>query len=171
MLLFLVCAWQLVLAQLETMWCLPMFLAHVYMHALTEPNWEASIPCQQNPVGIAVSITSAFVVLFVKSTASSKTVDSTLLRYVQIQLPPFTTITMNNPSSFIHYFNFFRSFFLVIKVGQSVLRKWKAEPQHLRFLHQACRGGGMYKGGGPLAPSKFWNFFKYIYNYFNIFKF
>ena len=93
------------------------------------------------------------------------------LRYVQIQLPPFTTITMNNPSSFIHYFNFFRSFFLVIKVGQSVLRKWKAEPQHLRFLHQACRGGGMYKGGGPLAPSKFWNFFKYIYNYFNIFKF
>ena len=59
------------------------------------------------------------------------------LRYVQIQLPPFTTITMNNPSSFIHYFNFFRSFFLVIKVGQSMLRKWKAEPQHLRFLHQA----------------------------------
>ena len=102
---------------------------------------------------------------------TQKTWTRPFLRYVQIQLPPFTTITMNNPSSFIHYFNFFRSFFLVIKVGQSVLRKWKAEPQHLRFLHQACRGGGMYKGGGPLAPSKFWNFFKYIYNYFNIFKF
>ena len=42
-------------------------------------------------------------------------------------------------------------------------------------LHSTCtwekfRGGGMYKGGGAMAPPKFWNFLKYIYNYFNIFK-
>ena len=32
------------------------------------------------------------------------------------------------------------------------------------------RGGGMYKGGGPWPPQNFEIFFKYIYNYFNIFK-
>ena len=38
--------------------------------------------------------------------------------------------------------------------------------KRMHELVTSSRGGGMYKGGAP----KFWNFFKYIYNYFNIFK-
>ena len=38
--------------------------------------------------------------------------------------------------------------------------------KRMHELVTSSRGGGMYKG----SPPKFWNFFKYIYNYFNIFK-
>ena len=74
---FLATCMQVVLARPETVSCFSIFLEldHVYTHAHTEPNWEPSIPCHQSRAGIAVSITSAFVALFVKSTASSKTVD------------------------------------------------------------------------------------------------
>ncbi|GMY22190.1 protein PLANT CADMIUM RESISTANCE 7-like [Fagus crenata] len=60
-------------SQPETIWCLPIFMVHVYTHARTEPNLEDFIRCQQSRAGIAVSITSAFVALFVKSTIFVKT--------------------------------------------------------------------------------------------------
>ncbi len=69
---------QHVLAQPQTMWQFSVFWAHVYMHARTEPNWEAFFHCQSG-AGIAVSIASAVIALFVKSTASSRTVGGTLL--------------------------------------------------------------------------------------------
>ena len=44
--------------------------------------------------------------------------------------------------------------------------------QHCWNQPSRCEGmgGATLKGGGAMAPPKFWNFFKYIYNYFNVFK-
>ena len=49
------------------------------------------------------------------------------------------------------------------------LEEEKCWNQESKPEEESTMGGGMYKGGGPWPP-KFWNFLKYIYNYFNIFK-
>ena len=77
------------------------------------------------------------------------------LRYVQIQLPPFTTITMNNPSSFIHYFNFFRSFFWWLRLDSQCSENEKRNHSTSGSSTRHAGAEACIRVGGHWLPQNF----------------